>query len=337
MVGMKRIAHTGNLLFRTALVTISCICLWLCAVSCSWTDSREPPSALPTLDQVRSGTGSPGLRGSTPGDQIAATLYTAQLDVPLNESTAPAWALTDEHGLDPAMIDAWRANGLRIGLLKATHYEQFVQALPPGHPPRNRQTTLTENPVACTTAPKHKDSPNIRITMPPAQRPSTLRVGPGRFQFLAQLEQGPNGGAKLRLIPHHHHPQPTIQPRLPQDKVQDGLVFHRLALSASIDSESWLVIGLDTPDTPGSPDSRQKPPLDESDMDTPTTDPTAGEEPATTPPTTQPSAPKAINYALPNHLGRALLTASRFNKPIQIVLVVAVMGASGDPSSHQDP
>jgi len=325
---MKCFAHIyqGTRMSRTAWVAW-CVCVWLSAVSCGSTpkNSGEPQSALPTLGQLRSQLPQTGLLGLTPDGQLIAMLHVAQLEMPLNASTELSWALTDQQGLDPAMVDAWRTNGLRIGFLKAIDYESFVQALPPGHPPRNRQMIITQSPAACTAAPKHKHGSVVRLTLPPAQRPTTLPVGPGRFQFLAQLVQGPHDTAALRLTPHHYQPRTTVRPRLPQDKIQDGLVFHRLALSIPVSGESWLVIGLYTP--------QATPPPDENDAD-PQPDPATTQEPATTQPATPPNTAKSADYILPNHLGRALLTASRFNKPIQMVLIVAVTGPQGDAPNH---
>lgn len=324
---MKRLALLSPTPRHVFLVVV---CMWLCAVSCSSTDSDEHQSPFPTLGQLRSRlpqeAGSTDRQGSTDDGQPAAVLHVAQLDVPLNVPTEPAWALTSEQGLDPAMTAAWQANGIRLGLLKADDYEAFVQALPQDYPPRYKRTTLTEQPTACTTTPKHKDGSVIRLIQPPAQRMSNVQVGPGRFQFLAQLQQTPNGVARLRLTPHHHQPRVTVRPRLPQEKIQDGLVFDRLALSVPVDQQVWLVIGIHTPEDPQTTPS----PDDKSDADTPS-DPATTDEPATTQPATQPNTPKPANFSLPNHLGRAVLTASRFNKPIQMVLVVAVTSADEKP------
>ena len=136
---MKRFAHTRDRLSGTAL-TVWCVCLWLSVTSCSPTPKKpthldEPSPTLPTLSQIRSQlpqeAGSTGLLGLTPDGQLAAMMHVSQMNMPLHVSTAPAWALTDAQGLDPVMVDAWRANGLRVGLLKAADYEPFLQALPP--------------------------------------------------------------------------------------------------------------------------------------------------------------------------------------------------------------
>ena len=165
---------------------------------------------------------------------------------------------------------------------------------------------------------------------------------------------------RVALIPHHQVPRTLVLPNeLAEDRLP-GVVFEQLALRFDLPADRLLVIALDRPwdrvpeptQPEASPDDSEAepaaplasaapdqaaveaeaeaeadPPEDaESDSDSdPDSDsePDSADPPAEVDPTPDRSGPPIPD--VPPHLGRALLTAERLNRPVQRVVVISVL------------
>jgi len=166
----------------------------------------------------------------------------------------------------------------------------------------------------------------------------------------------------LTLTPHHFIPQPSFIPQDPLEKELQGTLFEMLALNIEIPDDHLLIIGLDRPwdvlpenDTT---DPSQNPGQTPRNTETPnitaepsslraSPDNTVEVIPTNPPPVDSSTAPDSPNTDLDNpedstndrvdepisasqpiqvppHLGRALLTGSYNDRPVQRLMVISV-------------
>ncbi len=290
--------------------------LWGCLslVSCHQEHAAsELTNPLPSLEAIRSRLPPSHVWDHTRGSP-RALLQATRLDFPLKESTEVAWDHVDTRGLPPSAVEAWRTNGIRIGVLPHQRRDQFLDDLPAVRHTQHQQIILAEQLAPIQVSPPPSRPTRLKVTAPPMFEPVGRMIS-GRCQLLARVIDGPGHQASLELVPHHHKPRLTVQTRLPEEKALDGYLFVKLSIPITLPIDGVLVIG-----------------LQRSSLNTHTV-PT---EPASTAPSgSVPEAPDPNSTRLssetpdaacqvPNHLGRMLLTASRYGKPIQMILLVAV-------------
>lgn len=294
--------------------------LLLTATACTSHHPTHPP--LPTIDVVRPPlTSSPPPSGHPP-DQSAAVLQVVRLTLPLDADTETAWALTNPALPDPTATETWRDNGIRVALLKRKHLDRFQRELPALT--RNAPTqwiTLNALPTPLPVSPTINHTTIITITHP-AQPPRTIRLTSGRLRFLTRVTDITQKEPVLEWTPQLYKPRVTVQPRQPQEKNLDGLVFSSLTLLTPARPNQLVVIGLHAPSSPNPneiPDTQPPNPGDAAQI--PDTQP-ASDAPIK-PPTTQPTPPN-LPTAQPNNLGRHMFIATRFGRPVQTILLIAV-------------
>jgi len=256
--------------------------MWLCGCfgACSPGPDTPMTQNIPTLDAIRS-----QLTPREPSDHNPIPSYTLlqviELDIPLKTDTHPAWVMTSTQGLDPKTISAWRANGMRIGMLPADHGDTFLKSLGGIQSSLRHRLILSENLTPLTISPPLPRPMKLKVELQP-EHPQTIVLEKGRCQFLVRVSRDARGDSFLELIPHHHRPRTTLHPRLPQEKALDGRIFETLRFQVPIPLQGLLVIGLDTAtphETPTHKPTETKP-------KTATTQPAA-------PPATQPHQPSA--------------------------------------------
>ncbi len=287
-----------------------------------WADLWRTPLAAPVEDPKDAAyLGAP----SSPARLLACQL-------PLRIATDRAWALTDETLLPPPTRARWHANGLRVGVLSASKWEAFRQALngrEKGAPPHQgvmaqKMITLTVRPFA---EPLHKgdalpaDAPlPLDTTLPPfAPARQILPVASGdRMQLLAQGDFQAKALTGLTLIPHLHHPAYFFggaEPPKAWEKEAQGRQITELG------TPKWqpkpgqlLVIGLWWPWKKESSNTEVKPA--EKTAEKP------GEKTANPPADDLVISPIAPPF-LPS-LGRALFTSQNGEGEYQVLLVLGV-------------
>lgn len=279
----------------------------LCLVSCHNDHTAvRPAKPLPSLDMVRS-----RLRPAHPLlDPPVGLLYTTRLTLPLEDSTEKAWDQVDQSGLPPSTVEAWWANGLRVGVLSEKNRDGFFGALQSVQGRQNQQITLTHRLTPILSSPPLTGPVQLTV-IGPTTKAQTAQLASGHCQLLARVVDDKDHHASLELVPHHYKPRLTVHTRSPQDKALDGHFFDSLSVRLSLPADGFLVIGLRAPESSG----------EHSEL-SPKTAATQPDDPR---PNTSPAVTD-IASLLPNHLGRTLLTASRYGKPVQILMLIAVGG-----------
>lgn len=282
---------------------------------------------LPTLPSIRSRLTPPHPASLDPYSRPLAIAQIERLDLPLNRSLESIGSSLDTSGLNEAAVQAWQANGLRAGFVDPSLRNKLFEDLGPPLSHQTTQTVLTGHPQPLETSGPIRDPRSLQLTLPD-QSPQTLDLTSGRLQWLLRCVPDSTGTlTAIELVPHHFLPKATIQPREPWKKALDGRVFEQLTLKVTLPLNRLLVIAPDWPQTESTPPQEASTP-EPSDTAGPGS---AANHPAPIePPNNQPSPEQTHEPAphqdplptLPPNLGTGLLTASRFGRPVQAVLLI---------------
>lgn len=330
---------------RSWLLLVAAVFSGGCASNPRQTELPPPPDAK--LDEIRSDAEQRAMRIIPPQANVPHAVASFQrVDLPLDVPTDAAWSFVDEGAFPALTRGAWNANGLRIGLLQSRNVDKFVKALPPAIGLSRQQLFGGEHPTPVIRTPRLRGDATIDLTVPP-MAVHEIAVTGGRLQLLARLVYDDRSTLVLDLVPHHHVPKLTLEPRSALEKELDGRIFEELALRTEIPQNAMLVVGLyrpwpqpdpnqpqeqvvpeggqlavdgnrlqlgGAPAVEGSPDTGG--PMDEAAIGNPALDPRR-EEMAPDPAAVEPPP-------LPNHLGRALFAAQRFNRPLQMLMLITI-------------
>ncbi len=324
--------------FRKLITALSVVMLPLCLSACE----MPPTQSLPTLLDIRP-PAQPDNENTTetkPDKPTADTPVGAlihRIDLPLDVSLDPCWAVVDESIVPLRTQGMWQINGLRIGILSAENAQAFAQALPTIHGESRAKLIGSPYPSSVRIAPRLRQPVPIDLTDPPKST-QIFKARGGRLQLLAKITRDDTGQAYLELTPHHYKPKAHLVPRSPLEKQLDGQVFEPLAARLPLTPNTAIVVGLYRPwPETQEPEETQEPANDSAE---PTDEVIHNAEPTTnkTPDATnitdtpvpssdqhsalkdQPSAP-----AIPNHLGKALMAGRRAGHDIQIVMVISII------------
>lgn len=264
---------------------------------------RQP---LPSLRDLRSNT-NPAARLNATG---SLGVLVRCFDLPLAASLDKAWAAVSCDGLEPAMVEQWRANGLRVGVLEKSQIQKFTAALPAPLRAQEQRLLATGSPLPLAAAPPLNQRRQVVLAGQSGESAETLP--PGQPQFLVDLEPAPAGVMLIELTPHHFAIKPSLVPRSPLETQYDGRVFKAWRLHAELPSNQVLVVAFAPP--PPSPETPASQPAEMPDEKTMAELPMAE---LTTPLKISTSQP-----APPTRLGDLLLTAARQGQPIQSLLIL---------------
>lgn len=308
-----------------------------------------------TADEIASNRDPSTLSGpvdpnASAGPRVLVELRVAEF--PILADLEPAWAEVNTAAFPGLTHGAWRANGLRLGLLDADRGEVFTDALPAmTRPLSQRSMLLTGSPQPALRSPRLNAQAVVDLTRPPMQR-RVRKVSGGRLQLLIHTE--PSGLADaaelepsvaLVLSPHHHVPQATLLPRGPLEKALDGKVFEDLALRVQVPRNKMLVLALEAdrqadrwrPTRP-IPEASEPTEMDAEDPSVPRESSLDSPEPE---PATQPSAENSERdpeplVIVPHRMGRWLLAGQVANRPVQrmVFLRVLQVQVESDPAGQ---
>lgn len=261
------------------------------------------------------------------GTPVGAMIH--RIDMPLDVSLDDCWALVDEQTVPVLMHGMWEVNGLRVGILHAEQASDFADVLPDILGESQAKLFSSHYPTAVRSTPRVIEPVTIDITAPP-RRPTLYRAQDGRLQLLARIGRSDTGQAFLELTPHHYKQKADLIPRSPLEKQLDGHVFTTLSLMLPIKPDTAIVVGLYRPwpeieDAPeaGDETAESTETLETNSNETPT-DPTP-EETDTGQPTEPIDPPTPQPPAIPDHLGRSLMTGTRAGHPNQILMVISLI------------
>src|SRR5690606_13280277 len=200
----------------------------------------------------------------------------------------------------------------------------------------------SEHPTPIRRTPRLVGSVTVDLTIPPSAVREEEVTG-GRLQLLARLTLDPAGRMVIDLIPHHHVPKLTLQPRTALEKELDGRMFNELALRAYIPQGAVLVVGLyrpwpkpeetaepELPIAPVPPAEPAKPGAPEPGVPggpaipgVPGA-PVLGQRVEAAQPTEAAPAPTIAPPPLYNNLGRAFFADLRGRQPVQTIMLATV-------------
>ena len=254
--------------------------------------------------------------------------------LPLNISMEPAWSYVDESVISPSHRTLLNHNGIRVGLLPMSRLSDFDKAAV-RHIVLSRYKAIgSMRANQLIRRPLGNRGAVVELTLPP-DVPQSYTARNGAVQLLHQAVRSPQGGVSLRLLPHHHLVQTSVQLRNHLDTEFDGRPFQELAVTLNPTPGDLVVVGLYWP----WPLRPQTPPIATEEVipdDAPTQSPVQDvesyhnvPEPAPTP--APPAAPELPPYEKPAHLppslGAALFTGQQVGRPAQILYLIRVVPA----------
>lgn len=282
-----------------------------------------------------------------------------RVDVPMDQSTDEAWAITNEQVVPALTRGAWRGNGMRLGILESDQLDAYAEAMP--QPVGFGETLINQSPhpiPIIETAHLPGDLRfRIDLTRPPMPPKVETIVGgkDSTLRMLARIETEDDGRHTIVLTPQHHIPSPFgLIPRDPLEKELDGRLFNELTVRVTLEPKQVAVVGLYwpwpmrevLPDEAGADGSGRDtssgsrplpvPPPDSSDPAAPPRHITGGEQGETTEPeedndeTEEPETAdpqprqQRVAPALTTHFGSRLFTGMRIRKPVQKVLLITI-------------
>jgi hypothetical protein len=215
-----------------------------------------PPPPLPTLTELRAHQTQPDHIPVQPAAPLPASpvLSVQRIDLPLQTDTRKAWDLVNPRVSSATRIDAWRNNGLAIGVMPAKAFPAFAEAV--GDPAGLRRAILSTSPrwTPLIQAPRQTQSITADLTVLP-RPPREMELADGRIQLLLRAESGPLGVAVISLCPHHQLERLTLEPRTPYEIMLDGELLDPLQLTVNLQRGEALVLGLPPLNLPPSPDN----------------------------------------------------------------------------------
>ncbi|MEM9415337.1 MAG: hypothetical protein AAGA29_07665 [Planctomycetota bacterium] len=222
--------------------------LILCLAGCNNTPNSDAPDV--GFSDLQSDIPLPDL-GPSPDEAVRPNRIHAivqRIDVPLDQSTDNAWAVTDEDAFPAITRSIWHANGLRLGLLGEDDVEAFAEHMPEVLELFETQVYTSSHPVAVMRTPRLRDSMRIPVdlTLPPAPPHNETILGgeDGKLQLLARLEIE-DGKTYVVLTPHHAQPDGNrLQPRDLLERELEGRMYDELAIRVELTDDRLLIVGL---------------------------------------------------------------------------------------------
>ncbi len=284
-------------------------------VSCSGPGGEGDTKQLPSIKDIRSRLESDReLNPDQPG--VFAVLRVVEVSLPLEAPTERAWDQTTPVGLNPSAVQAWNANGMRLGVLKADGWAAFSQALQDATGRRQTRIKVSQQRVRLLASPVYAGVAEFEVVGADGAA-QTHRFAKGRCQLLGRVVEQPDGGATLELVPHYFQSRVSLEVRPPQERAMDGVLFDAMSVGVTLPTQGVLVMGLD-PRTAWAevwqPAEQINTPAEDSPpATTPETPPNEEEQPQKSP------EPRRV---LRDNLGARLLTVSRLGKPTQTVVAI---------------
>ena len=253
-----------------------------------------------------------------------------QTAIRLGTPTGDLWELTDESILPPISQAVWNGNGLRIGLLSASDAGDLADAFGEVIEIRDSQTVSFGYLDVLRESPPLSADFVADLTVPPGEVYKETFTN-GRLRLLMSSKPLGNGVARLTLTPQHFRAKPSLQPRSPIEKIQDGRVFHELELEVDVRGDEAILLGLYRPTDVPTEDPEENAPTESGDPPT-TADsdrpvsrrlPTGRDEAA--PSADDPDAesdPLADDLSEPPNLGQGLWTTGVGKNDLQLFLLL---------------
>lgn len=319
---MRYQTHTGRLLLSLIAVTLS-----VGLASCEMPPQTQAPPEVAIAPQPDDADPS---KSPAPNTTIGALIH--RIDMPLGVSLDASWAQIDEQAVPMLMHGMWQANGLRVGILHADQAVAFAKTLPPIQGESRAKLFSSHYPTSVRSTPRLIGPITVDLTAPP-RKPTFYRARDGRLQLLVRIGRSETGQAFVELTPHHYKQKPDLIPRSPLEKQLDGRVFHTLSVLLPVSPETAIVVGLNRPwpvltDEP----VNEEEPADSDAADTARDTTDANDNPEID----TPAIPKPP--AIPEHLGRSLMTGMRAGQPTQIMLVISMIEeeTAGDKQENSE-
>ncbi|MFW6059064.1 MAG: hypothetical protein ACODAQ_02715 [Phycisphaeraceae bacterium] len=308
--------------------------LWLpaaaAAPACQSPGAEVASSDLPKVSDVSSRITSPRPSGAARlarGPRVH--LAVREIEMPLEMSLEPVWEGIDESVLSPRLRAAWRANGLRIGVVRRDALVELFEEVPPPLTSRSERVITDGYPTPLRESARLKEPVTVHLGAQPDEEREDYAER-GRLRLLGRAGITQRGEARLTLAPQNHRLRIALEPRDPREDVFDGRIYSEIGAGVTLAPSDVLVIGLDRPSEKEEDEEED----DEADDD----DDTQG---AADPDETAEAAPRerdtisvnawrrqqreseAAMDALPRHLGRVLMTLHRRRRPRQVLLLIS--------------
>ena len=314
----------------------------------------------------------PGLIGQSAAGPGGVFALIRRADVPLDEPTDDAWSIINEQVVPPLTRGAWRANGLRLGLLRRDQLDAYAEAMP--QPVAFGESMINQSrypvPILETARLRGDLRFEIDLTRPPKPRHiEDIKGGDNsRLRILARIETDEQGRHAIVLTPQHYVPSRfDLVPRDPLDKELDGRVYDELTVRLVPGKDQIAVVGLYWPwpvqeVLPDEPDNASPASPSHPLVPTGAGDPASADDPAAPPPhIPRPELPgdeprdragdegadgeadeagagepelARVAPPLPTNFGSTLLTSNRIRRPVRTVLLISVVAPGPETATE---
>jgi hypothetical protein len=181
-----------------------------------------------------------------PRPALLANVLIAKYDLSLDSDLEKSWKMISTKELSKTQVAAWKANGMRVGVLNPRQTNAFIRQLPISEGRRLQRFSGTQQyePVELIKGKAGITSAGKINFYWPNKPPQEIQMRKGRWQFLARCQRhGPN--VYLELMPHHHRRKISLKPRTQYEMDLDGTMFTQLTIRASLQPSQYLVVVLD--------------------------------------------------------------------------------------------
>jgi len=308
---------------RTTPSLATCLPLLLLCLLPACAQQEDALEKFPSLDEVRSRHADQREDEASPPELPSpqARLRIYEFTFPINHSIESAWSHIDHEAIPRQTRQAWRDNGIRLGLLDGSNLNDFREALPQSLNARQARLFAADQPTPLQKSPPLREP--VRVQMPAnAGGEEDLQAEDGRIALLTRARSDGAGQRFIHLIPQHHKREVSLEPRNPLEKELDGRLFNELAVRLPAPRDKFLVLALHRP-WPEPPDERRQ-----QDSQAKSQPPSGAQSPTDSTgaqPAGNDGSPRIVDLdPVPPHMGRALFAARRLGQPVQTLLLISV-------------
>ncbi len=249
---------------------------------------------------------------------VVAVASVVRIWLPGHLAIEELWKDTALHVLSEAELEHWRANQLTAAVMNRVDIPAFLQKLSANYGIRQQMITLAYELSPLEPA-NPRQAQQLAVVDIQGMRETT---GKGQLQFLLAADAQSGDWVKLTMLPHLHQPRVSLLPRTHVEAALDGRMYSELMLRALLTPGKVLLVAPSLPaqvfdDTPPEEIVPAPQPVDAVVAGAAATSQPVEQVLEIPPPTTGPTP-------VPAGLGRALLTGSLGQAPLQQLLLIEV-------------
>lgn len=164
-----------------------------------------------------------------------------RVSVPIDQSIAQAWRLTESAELPAHSVRDWYDNGFVVAELPLDKLAAFEASLGSIQAISRMKLIGMQRLGTVRVGPEYKKPVPFEFT-PPGGSPRRTTLPAGIPQMLVRAEMLDRDRATIEIKPHQFYERLTVTPRAPREKALDGTIFSTLTLLTVAPADRILVI-----------------------------------------------------------------------------------------------